>query len=294
MNADAILKASGQVEPFSEDKLRHSLRAARATEDAVDRVVTKLRRKLPASTDSRQVFRAAYRQLRKVQRPAAARYNLRRAMAQLGPTGYPFERLVQAVLETRGYRSRTSQILTGESGVRHEIDVLAEHETERVLVECKYRRNRERKCDVKISMYVSARARDLLGEMRGRTDEQFWLVTNTKFTTDAIRFAESTGLVVVGWDYPRNRGLKLFLDESGLLPLTCLSTLPRSHKRALLARGLVLCRDLARQPEILAHLSMSKQVRAAVQRELDEVLSTEEAPAATMPSKSAGNMQISK
>lgn len=293
MNADAVLKASGQVEPFDEDKLRHSLRAARATEPNVDRVVKKLRRKLPTSTDSREVFRAAYRQLRKVQRPAAARYSLRRAMSQLGPTGYPFEKLVQAVLETRGYHSRTSQILTGESGVHHEVDVVAEHDAERVLVECKYRRHHTRKCDVKIAMYVSARARDLLGDLRDRSDEQFWLVTNTKFTVDAIRFAESTGLVAVGWDYPKQRGLKQLIDDSGLHPLTCLTSLPRSQKRALLARGLVLCRDLERRPELLDQLSLNRHVRAAVQRELEE-LSTLDVPMATLPSKSVENMQISK
>jgi len=280
LNADAVRKASGQVEPFSEEKLRRSLLAARAAEPTVERVVEKLRRKLPTSTDSRDVFRAAYRQLRKVERPAAARYSLRRAMSQLGPTGYPFEKLVMAVLETKGYRSRTSQILTGASGVRHEIDVVAELESERVLVECKYRQNHTRKCDVKIAMYISARARDLLGDLRERTDEQFWLVTNTKFTTDAIRFAESTGLVAVGWDYPKGRGLKVLLDESGLLPLTCLTSLPRSQKRALLARGFVLCRDLVRRPELLARLGLSRNVRAAVERELDAVLPE--------------NMQISK
>tara|TARA_R110000744_G_scaffold28118_4_gene68105 strand:+ start:1678 stop:1851 length:174 start_codon:yes stop_codon:yes gene_type:complete len=55
----------------------------------------------------------------------ASKYNLKRAILELGPTGYTFERLVGALLSEKRFQIKVSVILNGECAT-HEIDLLAE------------------------------------------------------------------------------------------------------------------------------------------------------------------------
>jgi len=53
--------------------------------------------------------------------------------------------------------------------------------------------------------------------VEGHTEKfhQGWLITNTRFSTDALQYGKCMGMQLVGWDYPNNNGLRNWIDSSG-------------------------------------------------------------------------------
>jgi hypothetical protein len=84
-----------------------------------------------------------------------------------------------------------------------------------------------------------------------------WIVTNSRFTIDAIDFARCSGLNLLSWDYPKTSNLKSKIDQKGLYPTTCLTTLTRSEKDKLLKLNILLSTDLIRNPDCLEQIGLS-------------------------------------
>lgn len=61
---------------------------------------------------------------------------------------------------------------------------------------------------------------------------------------------------LVGWDYPKNNGLKDWIDGSGLHPVTCLTTLTQKEKQQLLDRKIVLCKTMHRYQSVLQNIGI--------------------------------------
>ena len=97
---------------------------------------------------------------------------------------------------------------------------------------------------------------------------QGWVVTNTRFTDDAIQYANCAGLHLVGWDYPFIDNLKNMIDRSGLYPITCLTSLTRVEKQHLLSNNVVLCKDIIAQPTLL---TLGFIAEARIARIIEEV-----------------------
>ena len=265
-----ILKASGEDEVFSEEKLRASLIRAGASDALAERVLQRVvSRADRGEISSESVFSQAYKQLKKEKAHVAARYSLKRAVMDLGPTGYPFERLVGWLLQAEGWDTQTGVKLEG--SVFHEIDVVAVKPGRKLLVECKFRSDPGSKIDVKVAMYVSARARDLLGDL-DKTQDEFYLVTNAKFTSDAFAFAGSVNLGLLAWDFPEGNGLGQRIQAAGLWPVTCLTTLKRSQKRLLLEEGIVLSRELRDQPELLVRIGVKGPKQRDTMQEIQDLI----------------------
>ncbi len=94
-----VVKASGEIEPFSDTKLRRSLERVKASPATIAKVVAHIRQEFASGSTTRDIYKHAFSLLRKHERPAAARYSLKRAIMELGPTGHPFENLVAELLK---------------------------------------------------------------------------------------------------------------------------------------------------------------------------------------------------
>lgn len=255
-----ITKSSGQAESFSQRKLMRSLRQAGASEELADEVWRALEPKIHSGISSKQLQHQAFKLLKQLRRHVAARYQLKKAIMELGPSGYPFERLMGALFEARGYQVQVGQLLNGRC-VTHEVDVVGQSDGEdgrplhMLLVECKYRNTPGFKCDVKVPLYIHSRFEDIRSQRQlGKEGLQGWIATNARFTGDAIKFSDCVGLQLIGWDHPADDSLRVWLDQSRLYPLTVLTSLNRLQKQALLAQNLILCRDLLEKPEVLRRL----------------------------------------
>lgn len=265
-----VQKASGQEEPFSEVKLFHSLRASGASADLAQRVMDQVKQESRPGISTRNIFRLAHKLLHKEARYLAARYSLRRAIMDLGPSGYPFEKLIAAILEKQGYRTRLDQVLPG-ACISHEVDVVAARNDHRLFVECKYHNNHGKKCDVKVALYVRARALDLENNRELEPFNEFWLATNTKFTQDAIHYGHCAGLKLLGWDYPQGRGLKELMQLTQVHPISCLTTLKKADKNRLLQQNVVLCSELKARPDLLESAGVKPSSLRRIFEEIDHL-----------------------
>ncbi len=266
-----VEKASGAREPFSEPKLERSLRMAGASSKLVQRVMDKVRREIHPKMTSRKLHQIAFQLLKKESRYLAARYNLKRAMMSLGPSGYPFEKVVGALLEKQGYESKVGVFMQGKC-VSHEVDVVATKSSRRLLVECKYHNHDGIKCDVKVPLYVYARSLDLANNSSAEWFNEFWLVTNTKFTTDAIKYGECAGLKLLSWDYPEGKNLRQLIEKEELHPITCLTTIKSGQKKNLLKHSVVLCHEIAENPDVLRKHGFKEPAINRILKEVTELI----------------------
>jgi len=83
------------------------------------------------------------------------------------------------------------------------------------------------------------------------------VATNTRFTEDAKDFAKCSGMRVVSWDYPADRSLRVWVDESGFYPVTALHSLKKKDKEILLQNDVVLCRELESNKDLLFKLGFN-------------------------------------
>ena len=146
-----------------------------------------------------------------------------------------------AVLRFYGYRTKYNQFVFGRC-VEHEVDIIAERNNKKYMIECKYHTQSGVKSDVKVSLYVYARFLDLK-EKHG-FDEGV-LITNTQFTTEAVKYADCVGLKIIGWKSPNARAsLQYYVESKKLYPVTVLSSLTRYLSNRFREDGVVLIQDL--------------------------------------------------
>lgn len=270
-----VIKTSGARERFSMNKLRRSLTRSGADDETINKIVEHLVPEIHDGMKTSQIYKHAYSILKKSKYPAAIRYSLRKAVMELGPSGFPFEKFVAEVLRGKGFTAQTGIILPGFC-VSHEVDVLMEKGDRHIFAECKFHNQQGIKTDVKVALYVHARFMDLqkghdLKEGLSPKIHEGWLITNTKLTSDAIDYANCAGLTVIGWDYPEKGNLQDLILEAGVHPLTFLSTLSQSDKNSLLEQGIVMCRDLKNSPAPLKSIGFSDEQIRNVVSEVDQV-----------------------
>ena len=240
-----ITKADGETEHFDPAKLEHSLQSAGASSTVRARILAHVLHDLQPGTPTEEIYQRAYMILKSDDAvPVAARYSVKRAVFALGPSGFPFEQFIAEILRGHGWRAHTGAALAGRCA-SHEVDVVAEKDGKRIGVEAKFHNDPAGKTDIKDALYVRARFDDLknASDPSSKVDEG-WLVTNTRFTHNAIRYAQCANLTVIGWDHPRTRGLLQLIEEARVHPLTCLTTLSESEKRHLLDNKIVLCKSV--------------------------------------------------
>lgn len=269
-----VTKADGTTEYFKVEKLRRSLRRSGATPKEVNDIVAHVMETFRDGMYTQEIYREAFSRLREHQAPAAARYSLRRALFGLGPTGFPFELFLSKLFETDGYKTQTGIIMPGKCA-DHEIDVAAYKADHSFVGEAKFHARPGIKSDLQVAMYSYARLLDLKERKICEEDvcgvKEFWLITNTKFTSAAERYAECVGVKLLSWDYPKGNTLHDRIERAGIYPITVMQSLTPSQIEALISRNIILCSDIVAQPHILRHLHLSTKKHEAILQEAGEI-----------------------
>ena len=240
---------------FSQGKLKQSLLRSGASNERADEIVEQIMETLVEGISTRKIYKTAFRMLKNYSRPTAARYKLKQAIMELGPSGFPFEQFIGELLKHKGYQTQVGVIVQGHC-VKHEIDVIAEKDEHHYMVECKFHNRQGYVSDVKIPLYIQSRFLDVEKQWKqldGHAEKfhQGWVVTNTRFSDDAAQYGMCMNLNLVGWDYPRGNSLKEWIDGSGLHPVTSLTTLTQNEKQQLLNQKIVLCRVVHKNEAML-------------------------------------------
>ncbi len=262
-----VTKSDGTSEPFNSGKLIQSLERAGAKSDAAQQISRDIEKELWSGISTREIYSRAFARLREHKVTAAARYSLKRALLDFGPSGFPFEAYIAELFRAEGFSARIDQIIMG-ACVEHEVDVVVDKKDETVYVEAKFHNAAGFKTDLKTVLYVQARINDIATAQRGVGTTRGLVVTNTKFTSKAVQYAQCQGLELLGWDYPQGNTLHERIDRAGIYPVTALTTLSNREKTALLSQHVVLCKALPQDEKALAHAGVAGEKRNAVLEEV--------------------------
>ncbi len=265
-----IAKADGEQEPFNSEKLVSSLMRAGAEHPLARDIGRDIEAGLYNGITTQEIYRRAFSKLRDARRGAAARYSLKRAILDFGPSGFPFESYVSELFRAEDAQTQINQIIQG-ACVEHEVDVVVEQNGVTTFIEAKFHNAAGFKTDLKTVLYVKARLDDIAAARKNegtREPMRGLLVTNTKFTSMAQRYAACAGVAILGWDEPEGHTLHDRIDKAGLYPITALTTINRREKMALLSQKIVLCNAIGADTRGLATAGVTGQ---KADRVLEEV-----------------------
>ena len=271
-----VKKNQGEYVLFEIEKIKNALNRSGASFEESAAIVEQLLPKLYDGITTKKIYQIAYSLLRKRSQKAAGRYRLKKALLEFGPTGYPFEKFVGKLFEADGYKVETGVYVHGLC-VQHEVDVVAQKGNKKFMVECKFHGDTRKKSDVKVALYIHSRFLDV--SAKWKVDEnnpemvyKGMVVTNTRFSEDAMQFGKCAGMKVVSWDYPKGNSLKDWIDRAAYHPITSLATLKKKEKQFLLEKGIVLCRQLKEDFGVLKSLNLSNVRLKRIKRETIDLL----------------------
>lgn len=263
----SVIKATGEQEPFSEEKILHSIQRAKIPKELEQQVLSHVKTKLYDSVPTSELYRHIIEFLDKSDSNIKARYGLKQAIMDLGPTGYPFEDFVAEILKAKGYATSVRAIVQG-ACIQHEIDVIAQKESppqeETTIVEAKFHNSPGIRTDIHVALYTKARFDDI---KKRHGFGNVWLITNTKVTGDVITYALCVGMKVTSWSYPEKESLRDLIQESGLHPITALTTLFQAQKQQLLDNHIVLCKNICDNIAVIDQLGISDSEKQKIYKE---------------------------
>lgn len=242
-----IRKASGDFEEYRPEKIRRAILRSGASEDVANEILAELDERLYDGISTKEIFHFVHQLLHKRKPSLASRYDLKGAIMRLGPEGYAFETYLAEILREYGYKTKVRQLIQGVC-VMHEVDVVAEGPDNKVsAIECKYHNSKGMTTGLKEAMYTYARFLDLnegYAQGHGQHFDDIWLVTNTKFSPEAIDYAKCKQLRLLGWRYPPEKTLENMIESKGLYPITILKSVDNYSRQRIFDAGMVLAKDL--------------------------------------------------
>lgn len=270
-----VTKFSGEVVNFEKNKLQKSLIKSGASLVDVNLVLESIEKELYDGIPTKKIYKLAFQLLKKISNVHAAKYNLRTAIMALGPAGFYFEKFIAKVFEIEGFQTITNQTLMGKC-VSHEVDVLLKKNEIFSMVECKFHGSQDAKTDVKIPMYILSRFNDLASQEHDLFDhkvkiEKCWIITNNRFTDDAVQFGKCSNLELLSWDFPKGNSLKNKIDSYHIYPVTALTTLTLSEKDKLLTQNIITARELLANKDWLIEIGLSQNRIKNVLKETNQL-----------------------
>jgi hypothetical protein len=267
-----ITKSTGEKVDFSMEKLKKSLQFSGASNEMVEEIVRQVQDELYHGITTKEIYNRAFALLKKKESVYASKYKLKKAIYELGPTGFPFEKFISGILHYSGFDTKVGEIVQG-SCVSHEIDILATKNGTLHVIECKFHSDDGLKCNVKVPLYINSRYIDVKLPLESKKNKTFtttkgWVVTNTRFSQDALEYGKCAGLYLLSWDYPHGDGLKERIDRLRLYPITVSTLLSNREKHFLLGRDVVLCRELVKNGFLLDHLGVSNGRKQRILKEM--------------------------
>lgn len=254
-----VIKASGKRVKFDKNRVRRTCMRAGADTNLADAVLREVSNKVYDGMPTRDILRLTLACLKKENPVVATRYRLKKAVLELGPGGFVFEKFVRQLLRIGGYDAWFPKIIRGVC-VDHEVDIIAKspradepfpwkvpRNKSIYMIECKYHNAAGVRTGIKIALYVWARFLDLRDGCKKGYCEKFdypWLISNTKFSRSAKAYAECKNMRLLGWRYPSKAGLEYLIESNKAYPITILRGLDLNSRERLFSQDIILCTDL--------------------------------------------------
>lgn len=256
-----VTKGNGEKVLFDPEKLKQALASSGAEIAEQEKITSQVESKLFDGIHTQKIYQMAFDLLKKESHKIAGRYSLKNAIMEMGPTGFPFEIYVGKIFETMGYEVETGVFVQGKC-IQHEVDVIARKPGEMIMIECKFHMDSSANSGVQVPLYVQSRYLDVKASWEKQYGKDIryrgGVVTNTRFSDDAMNYGRCAGLMLISWNYPLDTGLKYWIDKNKLHPVTCLISLTKKEKQYLLEKGIVLCSQLEENINLLHEMGITE------------------------------------
>jgi len=243
-----IIKSTGERVDFDPEKIRQTILRMGVEPARAGRIVERVTKRVTRDMATRRLFSIVRRELRREGRYLAQRYNLRNALLKLGPAGFKFEKYVASILNAYQYSAHVPDRDLVGMCVHHEIDVIAEKDGRRIMIEAKFRNQFGDRVKLKDVMATWSRYVDLCDGSKANKScphfDEVWIVTNGAFSDRALQFGLCKGIDMVGWS-TRENSLARLVDHASLYPITVLDGLRQWELDRFSEIGLMLCREVA-------------------------------------------------
>jgi hypothetical protein len=214
-----VLKANGEKAKFEKKKIIGTCLRSGVSKQQAEQIATQVESQVRDGMRTRDILRMVLQKLDAFQTGHAEKYRLRDAISALNPEFQEFEKYIAHLFRALGYKTKWNQIIQG-AIIEHQVDVIAEKDGKKILVECKHHRNPHRMTGLDIPLTYWAILDDI---QKGKHYyDNMWLVTNTKFSMHAIKYGQAKGLLMTGWGQPKQNSLPSLVDKKGLYPVTVL------------------------------------------------------------------------
>lgn len=234
-----MIKSSGVLERFDHKKIYNTVRAAGGSKKLAGSAVKEIKTKFKKNIPTNEILKFLIKYLK--QEPGVSqRYNLKRAIMALGPTGFPFEKFFARVLEYHGFKTTVDNKLKGKR-IIHEVDIVAtDLKNKKWMVECKYHNEAGTITKLHPALYTYARYLDL----PNYKFDASWLVTNTKCSEDAVEYSKGVGQRITSWNYPVNESLQNLVEKKQAYPITILTNVTNEEINKFYDANLIVAKDL--------------------------------------------------
>ncbi len=258
-----VTKADGTRQLFDREKVVRTCLRMGASWEIAEEIAEEIDGKIFDGIETGEILKMIFKLLRRYKPTISHLRDLREALAMMKPKP-DFENFVQIVLSEDGYEVTPNQIVRGKC-VEHEVDAIARKNGVTCLVEVKHHFNFHTPTGLDESRIARAVLEDVtegfeLGLNNIQIDKAM-IITNTKFSEHAKRYAECRGILQIGWSSPPYRGLQDIIEENKLHPMTCIKDLRTEAREKLASTGTILLKQLteSRLEELKRKTGMSKE-----------------------------------
>ncbi len=232
-----VIKSTGELQKFHPKKIYKSVREAGGSKKLAKEAEKFIKKHYHKNIETKEILSLLVNFLKK-EPGVSERYDLKRAIMSLGPSGFPFEDFFASVLAYYGFKTSTGNKIKGKK-IYHEVDVIAEKK-KKFMIECKYHNSTGKNTDLQPAMYTYARFLDV----KKRGFHQSWLVTNTRCSNDARNYSKGVNQKVTSWSYPKKTSLQELIEKPKLYPITILKNLKHETKEKLYELKILIAKDL--------------------------------------------------
>ncbi len=255
-----VEKRDGRMVKFEPDFLYRSLVRSGAKKDIAKKITDEISNKIGDLKTTENIYREAFANLEKSFKPASMRYSIKKSIFKFGPTGFVFEKFVAVIFRRLGYKVETNMHIDG-CCATHEVDVYAQKK-ERIAMEIKFHNRMSGKTDIKTALYVWARFQDLQFKNKKKLFNKKKvdtgiLVTNTKFTINAINYANCVGMKLLSWNTPEKNNLYDMIKKVEAHPITCLPSVSKGDIERFYQKDIIVCADLLKYKKKKKKLGVS-------------------------------------
>jgi hypothetical protein len=270
-NKIEVIKYNGEKEPFSINKVYNSALRAGASFSLAKQISIKIENEIYPNIKTSEIFEKVKKELRNQNSQLSIKFSLKEGIRKLGPEGFLFETFIRKILSNYCLKIREGRIISGK-GSKYELDFLAEKNDKFYAGECKYRNKSNCVIDINVCLKSFAILEDIKDNVIFKDKELYsFIVTNSRFTNEAIKYSTCKGIKLLGWKYPEKRGLEKLIEEKKLYPATILPSLHGKLIHVFEKEGIVLAKEVLDIDieKFSKTLNISKKVLESLKKEAE-------------------------